>query len=349
MQNPLSRGADSPPTEFWEWTGNYLCLDVHTEEQRETRQLFVAEIPGVLVHPVRPSISKPVGSDDSEQLPTWSIPTKQLMKILEHAWQSLDPLGKDILSNVAQLSEVNNPNCVPYCDALGESTPYFSLGETKLRAADKILCFICGAERKLNTMRDHVARHILLSLRGIKEPNQVTPVGSDPCGFCRLNGCFTQLVNWKHPKKAVSIKSTCRYHYSRMNYKQAKIASNRSLSTNVPIPCALFSGDPQTIWKYNTMYHIISEHSLQDNILPPIPPEFMVDLFIRKSEEDSMGIQEAETVQWRKQNHIPDSDIFDSMYLDSTAPAPNPSKRGRAGTVSTASDISDSDKHTRKK
>ncbi|KAJ7683109.1 hypothetical protein B0H17DRAFT_909099, partial [Mycena rosella] len=113
------------------------------------------------------------------------------------------------------------------------------LTRAKLRAADKILCFICGAERKLNTMWDHVARHILLSLRGINEPNQVTLVGSDPCGFCGLDGCFTQLVNWKHPKKSVSIQSTCRYHYSRMNYKQAKIASNRSPSTNVPTPCAL--------------------------------------------------------------------------------------------------------------
>ncbi|KAJ7924779.1 hypothetical protein B0H13DRAFT_1863643 [Mycena leptocephala] len=120
MQNPRMQGEDSPAAAFWEWTGNYICLDVNTQEERETRRLFVVEIPGVLIHPVGPSVSKSAGSNASEVRPTWSIPTEQLSEIMNDAWQSLDPEGKDISANVAQLVEVMNPDSLPYPDALGE-------------------------------------------------------------------------------------------------------------------------------------------------------------------------------------------------------------------------------------
>ncbi|KAJ7025828.1 hypothetical protein C8F04DRAFT_1046127 [Mycena alexandri] len=338
MRNPQVQGV---PSEFWEWTGNYLCLDINTQEERETRRLFVAELPGVLVHPISPSVSKPASSTTLEAQATWSIPSDQRKDILEDAWQSLDPTGKEIAANVAQLLEVANPGSLPYCDAV--ETPSLivqnvpaHLTRAKLRAADKIPCLICGAERKLNEMRQH-------------------PVGSEPCGFCGLDGCFTQLLDVKHPKKPVSIKSSCPYHYSRMNYKKAMVASRTSPSTNVPIHCLLcapnpVSGDPQTIWKYNAMYHIIAEHSLHNNFLPPIPPKFMLQLFIRRSEEDALGITAAQTAHWRHWHHIPDSDVFDQQFPGSDPVNPGGSdKRARANTASTTSDVSESDRHRKKK
>jgi hypothetical protein len=39
---------------------------------------------------------------------------------MNDAWESLDPEGKDISANVAQLVEVMNPDSLPYPDALGE-------------------------------------------------------------------------------------------------------------------------------------------------------------------------------------------------------------------------------------
>lgn len=42
------------------------------------------------------------------------------MEMMENAWQSRDPLGKDIAANVAQLVEVINPNFLPYQDGLSE-------------------------------------------------------------------------------------------------------------------------------------------------------------------------------------------------------------------------------------
>ncbi|KAJ7691246.1 hypothetical protein B0H14DRAFT_2242564, partial [Mycena olivaceomarginata] len=61
-------------------------------------------------------------------------------------------------------------------------------------ANNKIECEICGIEKKLREMRNHVARHILLCMRGVMETNLIKPVGLNPCGFCGLDGCFTQLL-----------------------------------------------------------------------------------------------------------------------------------------------------------
>ena len=62
------------------------------------------------------------------------------------------------------------------------------------------------------------------------------------------------------------------------------------------------------------MYHIVAEHSLsRDNTLPPIPTTFMKELFIRKSEEDALGITAAQTTEYRSQYQIPASDAIDML------------------------------------
>ena len=60
----------------------------------------------------------------------------------------------------------------------------------------------------------------------------------------------------------------CPYHYAVMNYKAAEKFSKAIPCTNVPVHCPLcptsVSGQTQTIWKYNVMYHLIHEHSIGD-------------------------------------------------------------------------------------
>ncbi|KAJ7735697.1 hypothetical protein B0H14DRAFT_2639136 [Mycena olivaceomarginata] len=323
MCNPRTEGDDLPPANFWEWTGNYVCLDVNAKEERETRQLFVLDIPGLFIHPLDPSVSKPAASDAANHIPTWTIPTDQLTEILETAWLSLKPLEKDIAANVAQLPQVVNPAFLPYRDALG------------LSSMQKIKFPVLFAASNKNSI--------------VQEERLNNPIGSEPCGFCGLDGCFTQLLNPEHPKKPVSIKSSCRYHYAGMNYKAAKIPAKSSPSTNVPIHCALcppnqISGEPQTIWKYNAMHHIVVEHSLANNILPSIPTEFMKELFIRKSEEDALGISAAQTADWRRQYRIPDSDAIDML------PGSDDLRdKRRRDNHSSGSDFSESDRHDTKR
>ena len=127
-----------------------------------------------------------------------------------------------------------------------------------------------------------------------------------------------------------------------MNYKAAAQFSKSSPCTNIPIHCPLcptaISGDPQTIWKYNALYHLASEHST--GITPPsIPGQLLVQMFIQKEEEMALSIQETVTNSWREQDNIPDSDGFQEMEQ-------NVQKRERSDTVSTShSDSHDPKRH----
>jgi hypothetical protein len=117
MRNP--HDDDSHPSDFWEWTGNFLHLDVDSHEEKTTRRLFVLTVPGNLVHPLAPSVSKqsePDPSSMSAELPTWSIPKTQLDEMLDFAWSQLEPKSAMLAGNIARLCEVMNPG-LPYRNA----------------------------------------------------------------------------------------------------------------------------------------------------------------------------------------------------------------------------------------
>jgi hypothetical protein len=88
-----------------------------------------------------------------------------------------------------------------------------------------------------------------------------------------------------------------------------------------------------SIWKYNALYHLISEHS-SGSTPPSIPGQLLVQIFITKEEEKALGISEHNTIDWRRQNNIPDSDGIEFGQT-----------RKRFDTVSTAH--SDSHDHKR--
>jgi hypothetical protein len=79
--------------------------------------------------------------------------------------------------------------------------------------------------------------------------------------------------------------------------------------TNVPIHCPLFppliSWNPQTFWKYKALYHLISEH-FNNGIIPEIPRELLVKMFIHKAEERALGIDKNATEMYRRDNQIPE-------------------------------------------
>jgi hypothetical protein len=153
--------------------------------------------------------------------------------------------------------------------------------------------------------------------------------------ICGQDSCFTQLKLKKHG--GCSITSNCPYHHSGMQYKKAAEFSKTFPCTNVPIHCPIcptaVSGDPPTIWKYNALYHLISEHS-SGSTPPSIPGQLLVQMFITKEEENALGISEHITADWRRQNNIPDSDGVELGQA-----------RKRSDTVSTAN----SDSHDQKR
>ena len=141
-----------------------------------------------------------------------------------------------------------------------------------------------------------------------------------PCGFCGLDsGCQTQLIFKKHG--VAHVKSTCPYHYEKMQYKAALEPTKGGPCTNVPIHCRLcpplkVSGEMRTIWKYNTIYHLLSEHS-QDitmtQILPIIPGQMVVDMFVSSSEEALMKVPLAATKAHREEYRLQNSDGIEEI------------------------------------
>jgi hypothetical protein len=118
--------------------------------------------------------------------------------------------------------------------------------------------------------------------------------------------------------------------------------SASSPCTNVPIHCPIcppsLSGSPRTVWKYNVVNHLLTNHADVDPtqsgkyLIPDIPGQLLIDMFITKQEERLMGIKEAATDLWRTENGIPASDGLQAVVDQERQ------KRERSGTmVSSAS------------
>ncbi|KAJ6449180.1 hypothetical protein C8R45DRAFT_1131162 [Mycena sanguinolenta] len=315
----------------WQWTGKYLQIDTTSEEAYATHKYFMLEFPSVLVNLVGPTLSS------SGTTTTYNFAGYELTELLALAWDMLDPESEQIHANIEMLHYITNP-CLPYCSLHVSNVPAHLRPKVKLNSSDSIACYICDTTMKLSLMRNHIGRHILLDLHQKEDPKVTHPIGIDPCGFCGRDGCLTQLsVGGK-------ITSDCDYHYAKMNYKSAKNCTRSGPCTNVPIHCPLCphstSGNPRTIWKYNARYHIISEHTQNNQAHPGLPAQFVIDTFIRRQEEGWMGITVDETRYYRLQNQIPDSDIIDALTAENT-------KRERSDTHSTAGSDSHKPKQSR--
>ena len=115
----------------------------------------------------------------------------------------------------------------------------------------------------------------------------VQSVGDNPCGFCGLNDCLPQLLEKKGG--GFTITPNCPYHYVQMQYQAAAQFSKSSPCTNVLIHCPIcptsVSDVPQTIWKYNALFHLASEHGVSlllttvQSLIPFIDIPILFSLF----------------------------------------------------------------------
>src|ERR1700727_1522679 len=108
------------------------------------------------------------------------------------------------------------------------------------------------------------------------------------------------------PDKLIEI---VQYHYAQMQY------SKSSTCTNVPIQWpSSTSGSkaPQTIWKYNALFHLTSEHAT-DSTPPKMLRQLLADMHIRKEEEKALNIEEEATDFWREEHNIPGTESLLKM------------------------------------
>ena len=110
-------------------------------------------------------------------------------------------------------------------------------------------------------------------------------LGINPCGWCGLDGCRTQLITTETKAENITYKitSNCTYHYVGMIYSKAIEFRSTSPCTNVPLNCPLCpaGSKQQTFWKYNFFQHM-SEFHLENGNLPPCPPQLTVETHITK-------------------------------------------------------------------
>jgi hypothetical protein len=125
-----------------------------------------------------------------------------------------------------------------------------------------------------------------------------------------------------------------------MQYKAALETKKGGPCTNVPIHCRLcppltISGELRTIWKYNAIYHLLTDHSQdasnadsEKTVLPKIPGQMAVDMFISSEEEGFLSIPLVATNQYRADNlnNLQNSDDIEEIKEEI--------KRERAPTVS---------------
>ena len=137
---------------------------------------------------------------------------------------ALEPESEKILGNVELLQSINNSMLLYHDINANESltvrdVPDSLISRKKLSGKDKVHCFLCGQEEiALKHMRKHVGGHILHDLRDCAVPDECKSqaIGENPCRFCGLDGCLTQLL--KKKDGCITITSTCPYHYAQMQY-----------------------------------------------------------------------------------------------------------------------------------
>lgn len=243
------------------------------------------EVPSYLAHPLAPTIAAKPVSDfqlDMSCYPTWRLESSELNEVLDALWESLELNSENIIGNTNLLPKVASAQ-LPYCNSFKQADLFIcSLPEglkptKKLASKDVVPCFMCGAKTELYKMCNQVGSHILCSIKvDDQAESTVEQVGVNPCGFCGRDGCITHITQLKVQAcgRGMAITSNCPYpsHYAGMQYKAAAKYTQYTPCTNVPIHCPLcpkaLSGDEQTIWKYNVLYHLASEHSIGST-----PPE----------------------------------------------------------------------------
>ena len=165
------------------------------------------------------------------------------------------------------------------------------------------------AMKPLSEMRRHIGQHILQAMCKCAMPEECSlkAVGDEPCGFCGVDACITNLTSTVNGKYAVT--SNCPYHFEGMKYQNAKTYTTSAPCTNVPIHCTLCelssAGKPQTIWKYNAIYHMAIAHATSSGNQPhSISGQMLIDIHITKEEDKKLKIPIENTLVYREENQF---------------------------------------------
>lgn len=102
----------------------------------------------------------------------------------------------------------------------------------------------------------------------------------------------------------------------RPQQKCRKHSRARTFQSTVTYAVRMTRAQRQKIWKYNTCYHLISEHTDGEGNVPPFLPQMVVDSHNSKAEEVALDINPETTDEWRTKHDEHDlansSDVEDA-------------------------------------
>lgn len=134
------------------------------------------------------------------------------------------------------------------------------------------------------------------------------------CDICKK---LIKLTKSAHPHAIFEHRKFCVIREGKTNpefFLRGVSATSTSGSSRCPICPQTLAGEPRTIWKYNTISHLISEHPEPVPGIPNtyklllIPGQLLVDMFNSQQEETLMGIPKERTLKYRADNELPGSD-----------------------------------------
>ncbi|KAF8056034.1 hypothetical protein FPV67DRAFT_1457452 [Lyophyllum atratum] len=320
----------------YRWTKDYVQQQASKDGVINQRHL-ATRIPGSAFLPLGPDI---VSAQDSS--PVWALKPSDLKDTLKIAWDDMNPDSDEIVDNLEALPKILAavPG-LPYKSLTGDPELCITalpveINVSKRDGREKLPCRLCGTQLPLSKMRNHVGTHILRALRIAQfkvysesqdyYPNEADVPGSEmcanPCGWCGLEGCRTQLVlKGTGAKQKVTLVSDCDYHHSKMVYSLAKNSTDGTPCTNIPLGCPLCSktrnNQPNSFWKYNFIQHMIEcHHDPNAGSFPRIPVALWKSTHISRKEEDRMRIEVIQTEAYREMYQVPQSDGLDELQSE---------------------------------
>ncbi|KAH8105867.1 hypothetical protein BXZ70DRAFT_1036584 [Cristinia sonorae] len=300
--------------QVWVWSGEFVKLALANSARVSTgkaaRKTIAVKVASYICMPLNPRIavvsdalrSRLSGLQGSRI--SWVMASDELDAVMTQLWDNVKSRNA-----ITIIPKFGSNVQFPYSNVEGTPSLISVPGSIELERESeanhepsKFRCFQCLATMERSKARDHVAGHILKSLRGVKEelPSGGQPVGdSMPCGICGRSGIAACSEVFLTKGKSPQAVSRCQY-FHKYHYKPSLESTATGPSTNTPIQCQIPNCTAVTPdrmitahWKFNMPEHIRRQHpgySLDGVTGAPVTAAFARSMHITAIEEERLGI-----------------------------------------------------------
>ncbi|KAK7002390.1 hypothetical protein R3P38DRAFT_2794903 [Favolaschia claudopus] len=307
------------------WDGKFVSFSLKKNKQTssdETSRIrnlqfsVTSRLIDCNIHDAACSGRAPCDSDiDSDDIPekTWLFPSANLLSAWNYLWNQL--MGDETLHNKFPIFTSVCDGVFPYTTSPAPDSPglcySLPIQGTAIEEShrNRSTCRVCGLVIKETDRQQHIGRHILQSVLGVRDSTVKVPVSKEyPCGTCAGP---TDNGNCKMGIKSGKLNSECPSAYSFMVNRAGEFRDKRPC-TNIPIKCPL--GCDQTHWKYNFLRHLDERHPQWTKV---VTKGFLSTIQVSSAEQAGLEIPENLVIEWPPV--LPSSDSPTTVSQDSSS------------------------------